>query len=97
MTDEYTDIWVCVDCYWIHHYGDISPDYRDRDNTDERNDECLAAYMKLGGNQYVTDNTDSETGEGIDEFSWSPCQCCRSHLGGNRYRLAVWPQPEEAQ
>jgi hypothetical protein len=33
------------------------------------------------------DNTDSDTGEGIDEFSWSSCDGCGSSLGGSRYRL----------
>lgn len=27
---------------------------------------------------------------GIQEFSWSSCDGCGSHLGGHRYRLAVW-------
>jgi hypothetical protein len=38
----------------------------------------------------LTDNTDSETGEGIEEFSWRQCNGCGSTLGGSRYRLAVW-------
>lgn len=37
-----------------------------------------------------TDNTNSETGEGITDFSWTRCGCCGSTLGGARYRMAVW-------
>lgn len=41
---------------------------------------------KLGGFE-IWDSTDSETGEGIEEFTWRSCQGCGSHLGGTRYRL----------
>lgn len=37
-----------------------------------------------------TDNTDSDSGEGIEDFSRSRCGCCGSTLGGSRYRMAVW-------
>lgn len=23
------------------------------------------------------------------EFSWSPCECCRSRLGGSRHEIAI--------
>ena len=26
-------------------------------------------------------------GEGDPEFSWCPCECCGSHLGGDRHEL----------
>lgn len=38
----------------------------------------------------LADNTDSETGEGIHDFSHSACDGCHSHLGGSRYRLHLW-------
>lgn len=28
-----------------------------------------------------------------DWFAWSKCECCRSHLSGNRNRLAVLREP----
>jgi hypothetical protein len=37
--------------------------------------------------------TDRE--DGLIEFSWRACQGCGSHLGGARYRLALW-KPQEA-
>jgi hypothetical protein len=43
----------------------------------------------LGGLE-LADNTDSDTGAGIDGFSWSWCDGCHSTLGGSRYRLAFW-------
>lgn len=72
---------VCVGCYYVHHYGDLD-DYA-------RSAECVTAYVALGGDQYVTDATNSETGEGIATFSWSSCDCCGSTLGGSRYALSV--------
>lgn len=46
---------------------------------------------------------DSDTGRGIDEFSWSACDCCRSPLGGSRHEFAILmsvhgcePPPAEA-
>jgi len=26
-------------------------------------------------------------------FSWSPCECCSSHLGGDRFAVSVWSRP----
>jgi hypothetical protein len=31
---------------------------------------------------------------GIQEFSWSSCEGCGSHLGGSRYRLHLWKREE---
>jgi hypothetical protein len=28
-------------------------------------------------------------GDHDDEFSWSACECCGSHLGGSRHQLVV--------
>lgn len=43
----------------------------------------------------LTDNTDpnyASTGEGIIDFSKSPCDLCGSPLHGERYRFARWIQ-----
>jgi len=94
----YRDVMVCTDCYQVHHFGEPSPhecsaidgetDPSECDGC-KRTLECVAAYDALGGDQYVTDNTNSETGDGIETFSWSACHCCTSGLGGSRYRLQV--------
>jgi hypothetical protein len=68
--------WVCTDCYFAHHYG----------ATGCEPSEPLAL---LDGFE-LADNTDSDSGEGIDEFSWSSCDGCGSTLGGSRYRLAMF-------
>jgi hypothetical protein len=85
------DVWVCTDCYFAHHYGP----YQDENgvwfsnfNSDTPSDR--EPLSRIVGATYVADNTDSETGDGVDEFSWSTCDGCGSTLGGSRYRLAVW-------
>jgi hypothetical protein len=91
MTSEhtYSDAWVCQDCYLAHHYA-----------TDDHGAQRWLAgesdtpadrepLSRLDGLE-AFDNTDAETGEGIDEFSWSRCDGCGSTLGGERHRLAVW-------
>lgn len=86
---EYFNVWVCVDCYFAHHYG-----WHEHDGqwfAEESDTPCDREPLKLlesCGN--ITDNTDSETGEGINEFSWRSCDGCGSGLGGGRHRLTVW-------
>lgn len=78
--------WVCVDCYFAHHYGAHEHDgqWFAGENDSPADKEPLS---KLEGCE-LADNTDSETEEGMDDFSWSPCDGCGSTLGGSRYRLA---------
>ena len=70
------ELWVCVDCYFTHHGVNetVAPDR-----------EPLSLVENAAA---LTDWTDSETGEGIDAFSWSSCDGCGSTLGGDRFRLA---------
>lgn len=79
-------IMVCTDCLFTHHHGAHEHDGQwysgDSDTPSDR--EPLNRCDGLD----LADSTDSETGEGIDDFSWSPCDGCGSHLGGSRYRLA---------
>lgn len=75
-----TEAWVCLDCYWMHHYGRSASD--DPAYVPDRRPLSLITSE-------AWDFTDSETGDGIADFSWSPCEGCGSNLGGARYRLAV--------
>ena len=94
---ELADVWVCVDCYFAHHYG--AHEHEGQWFAGESDTPCdrepLAELPEYGheshGQQVVsiTDWTDSETGEGIDEFSWRSCDGCGSRLGGSRHRLAI--------
>lgn len=87
--DDAAEVWVCIDCYIAHHYGAVESDGAwfagDSDTPCDREPLTL-----IDQDAEVTDWTDSETGEGEDDFSWSTCEGCGSTLGGSRYRLAVW-------
>lgn len=76
-TITHDDLCVCTDCYMFVCIGSVG----DLDMVIE------AALEAIGGHMYP--DTNSETGDGIDEFSWRPCRCCHSKLGGARYRMIV--------
>ncbi len=94
----YSNVSVCEDCYFAHHYGAREIDGQwfagDTDTPADREPLALLERYEL------SDNTDSETGDGIDTFSWQSCDGCGSHLGGSRYRLALFesdlPAPDAA-
>ena len=98
----YENIDVCWNCYARHHMGasfhcDICNDVNcghegaawSIDGGDGQPCEC-EPLGKWGIGYHFTDNTDSNTGEGITEHSWSWCEGCGSRDGGGRHRLAVW-------
>lgn len=66
---------VCVDCL----FGITYDDYTAIDD-DTRAAEVRAAVSAFGDA--------SPTGNEID-FSWTPCDCCRSRLGGSRHGFVV--------
>lgn len=94
---EYTDVWFCDDCTIAEVNGDYSG------MTDERALEVAKAFEELPSrvpcSSHVSANWDSETGEGIREFSREMCFCCDTRLGGGRHRFALWrkedPSTEE--
>ncbi len=92
MSEDYGEAWVCTDCYFAHHYGAHEHEGQwfagESDTAADREPLC-----KLEGYE-LADNTDSETGEGMDEFSWRSCDGCGSTLGGARYRLAVFERAD---
>jgi hypothetical protein len=88
MKTEYGDIMVCTDCYFAHHYG--AHEHEGQWFAGESDSPCDDEPLSELDGYELADNTDSETGEGIDTFSWSSCDGCGSTLGGSRYRLAVW-------
>ena len=79
------DVWVCTDCLFAHTYGWFQ--HEGQWYVNDSDTPCELEPLKFLDDVDLWDNTDSETGEGIDEFSWSSCDGCRSHLGGSRYRL----------
>jgi len=87
---EHSDVYVCVDCYFAHHYGATEVD--GEWFSGESDTPCDREPLALLDGYDVADNTDCNSDEdsGIDEFSWRSCEGCGSTLGGSRYRLAVF-------
>lgn len=86
--EHITDVMVCTDCYFAHHYGVAEVDGKLFVGDDPTPVERMPLDLLV--DYELADNTDSETGEGIDEFSWSRCEGCGSPLGGSRHRLALF-------
>src|SRR5687768_1144789 len=82
MIDRIDTLWVCQDCMVVLETDETGLD-------DARQAEVETAITKLtaGGKQLLSDNSEEE---GRDEFSWKPCHCCRSPLGGSRYRYGFF-------
>lgn len=74
------ELWLCTDCTMFAVNGDLPAD-----STPARDKEILA-----GASAYppIVANYNSDTGEGMDEFSRRACDCCDSPLAGARTRFA---------
>lgn len=83
-----TEVWVCQDCYFDHH-GLLEDDSRTVSE--------VAKFRALATMGDLSDWTDSNTGRGIDTFSHQDCDGCGSGLGGERHRLALWPQDDATE
>ena len=90
---NYSDVWVCVDCYVAHSYGATEVDGKWYVGDDRETPAHREPLWRLEGSE-TADNTNSETGDGIDTFSWEWCEGCDSNLGGSRYRLALFDNTE---
>lgn len=85
-TTTYTDGHACVDCIMLIANGDTSGN--SRCETEEGEAAYLADVARYSeGGEWV--NNCDETCEG--GFSWSPCDVCRSPLGGDRHPVAWFP------
>ena len=78
------DIWLCDDCTIAAVNGDYSGFGSDADIADTE-----AGLDKLGA--HLVPDFDSETGDGMKEFSSHGCDCCErnARLGGSLHRFAV--------
>jgi hypothetical protein len=75
------DLDFCDDCLM----GACNGDFTGMDDVTEA--KVIAGLNALGPN--VVPAFDSETGEGIDEFSHVRCDCCGSKLYGQRHKFAI--------
>src|SRR5208282_5813182 len=87
------NLWLCEDCL----FAAVNDDYSGLDmhyspeEAETRMQEIQAGLKELG---WLTPDFDSETGEGIDDFSSRRCDCCGSNLAGERHRFTVLGEDE---
>jgi hypothetical protein len=75
-------LWLCSDCTQVAidgpHGADITTDQLQR---------TLDGLSMLG--EHLVSDNDSETGNGIEEFSRNVCKSCQTRLLGYRARFAT--------
>lgn len=84
------EVWLCVDCLIVAVNGDYSGFdfcYPDLTARDKRIAQVDAGLERLG--PHLAPDYDSETGEGIREFSSCGCDACGSPLAGEMHRFAI--------
>jgi hypothetical protein len=83
------DLWLCTDCLFVAVNGDYSglDYYYTPEESAKKRAAIDTGLSKLGTN--LSSDFDSETGEGINEFSNTPCACCGAGLAGSRHRFAI--------
>jgi len=95
MSADYLTAWVCVDCYFAHHYGARQVDGEwfagESDTPCDREPLALLGDYEIADNTYPNgDNPEDPDETGEREFSWAACEGCGSTLGGSRHRLALF-------
>lgn len=84
------DLWFCDDCLFANVNGDFSGlDYHYGNGADARQAKIVAGMDYLSRAGHIVPDFDSETNEGIHEFSRVRCDCCRTPLAGLRHRFAI--------
>ena len=86
-----TEIEICTDCYYYHHYGSESFNESQHLNDDEKQN-IINSFKKLaevteflnGFIRPILFDHDS-----IIDFSKNPCDICESHLAGNRFKMEI--------
>ena len=89
MMFDQRDLWLCTDCVLYAVNDDLtSIDYHySGKEADKRAKEVTKGVHDLGSN--LVPDFDSETGEGIEEFSSHRCDACGTRLAGERHRFAT--------
>ena len=79
VTEWEYDTTACVDCYYAVDKG-VTLTFSDRDE------------IVLTGWRFDPRECPESDHYG---FSWSPCECCGSRLGGDRYAVSVWREAKQ--
>lgn len=92
------NLWLCVDCLMAACNGDVSgvePSHYDPSATREERETARDARITeiwdglAGLGKHLVPDFDSETEEGIRDFSSCGCDACGSRLAGEMHRFAV--------
>lgn len=89
MMVDRDDLWLCNDCLFYAVNDDLTGidfSYSGKE-ADKRVKEVTKGVHSLGRN--LVPDFDSETGEGIEEFSSHGCDACGSRLAGELHRFAT--------
>lgn len=83
------DLWLCQDCMIAAVNGDFTGlDFsQGKEAADARMATIITGLERLG--PHLVPDFDSETGEGVEDFSRKGCDCCETRLAGSRHRFAV--------
>jgi hypothetical protein len=89
MRIKHDNLLLCADCL----QAAVNDDYTGLDyalaghDADARAETIREGLRALGAG--LVPDFDSETNDGIDEFSRTPCACCKTRLAGKRHRFAT--------
>jgi hypothetical protein len=78
------DTTACVDCYYAVNGLEIEGDVKVTPLSSIDRGE----WVESGWHVTPLSRESDHLG-----FSWAPCDCCSSHLGGDRYAVSVWSKP----
>jgi hypothetical protein len=83
------DLWLCDDCTIYTVNGDLTGiDYSySGKEADVRAKQVVRGVDSLG--PHLVPDFDSESDEGMEEFSRRSCDACDTHLHGRRHRFAI--------
>ena len=77
---DFIDLSICTDCL-MAAVNDEWPE-----------DEARATEVREGFAELAREGMSAPIHNGDDEhFSWSPCDCCRTSLGGERHDAVSFP------
>lgn len=83
------NLWLCSDCTIAEVNGDYSGiEYSGGEKRVKEVEEGIERLVKRVGP--LSPNFDSETGEGIKEFSSQRCDACGTRLAGERDRFVAF-------
>lgn len=83
-------LWLCTDCMILEETGDASSlDYHYGQDADKRHQECQEGLAELRGGNHLAADWDSDTGEGIEDFSRRCCDACQTNLAGERHQYCI--------